>query len=103
MSHRGGPTPTGLGDIDRMVERWERAPHPAGLPIETAEATGQRREGPPVRVRAAIPVYYHYTDTIFADAEVIAWTDRAVLVRVVIPPSTAERKIWLWANAVRRV
>lgn len=99
---RDGPSPNGARDLDRLVERWQKEAHPIGLPNGLVARTGEKRTGKPVPVTAAIPVYYSYSDTLMANAEVIAWTDTAVLVRVVIPPSTRPRELWLWAGAVTR-
>lgn len=97
-----GMSPTARGDLDRLVERWQKEPHPISLPTGLVNQTGRKRTGTPVRVTAAIPVHYSYSDTLMASAEVIEWTDSAVKIRVVIPPFTHPQEIWVWASAVKR-
>ena len=100
---REGPSPNGMRDIENLVERWERAAQPITLPNSLVARTGPRRTGDPVKVRAVIPVYYSYSDVLAAECEVIEWTKSAVKIRVVIPPSTTPREIWVWASAVERM
>ena len=99
---RDGMSPNGRRDIDRLVERWQKEAHPIGLPAGLVNQTGRKRTGPPVRVTAAIPVHYSYSDTLMANAEVIEWTDSAVKIRVVMPPFTHPQELWVWASAVQR-
>ena len=99
----GNMTRRGQGDIDRMIQRWEREPKPMSLPSDAVELTGKRREGNGTRVRALVPMETRYVETIDVEGEVIAWTPRAILVRAVLTPGKAPEEVWVWASAVHRV
>lgn len=102
MSHNGDLSPTALRDIDRLVDRWVSAPEPVSIPTYVLDQTGERREGEAVAVSAQIPVRVVRDEMLAVEGRAIAWTDRAVLVECVIPPSTTTRRVWVWAGAVKR-
>lgn len=98
----GTITGRGQNDIDRMIDRWEREPKPVSLPQSTVALTGARREGDGTRVRALVPMETRYIETVDVEAEVIAWTARAVLVRAVLQEGKAPQEVWVWSSAVMR-
>lgn len=89
--------------MEMFLRNMDRRPTPTQLPDAVLETTGRRREAQlPAKVTAHIPVSYAYTDTLTVDGEVVAWTDKAVLVRAVLTPGTEPQHVWVWANAVKR-
>ena len=91
--------------LGALLDRWDRKPTAVQIPDAVLEQTGKERDcsSSPVAVRAMIPVKYSYEDMLEVDGEVVAWTDRAVLVRAVLIEGHAPQHVWVWANAVKRL
>lgn len=90
-------------DVERAGQAAERAPRPVGLTIDQVAGTGHRVDAAePVAVTAWVPHQVAYIEALPIDAEVIAWTKRAVLVRWTPPGTTYPTHAWLWASAVQR-
>jgi len=85
-----------------MLDRWRTTPIPLGLTKRQVELTGHPRFLEPTAVRASLQVTYTWVDDLQVDGEVIAYTPKAVLVRLALPGWPEPPEIWLWANAVER-
>jgi len=103
MGRRDGLTATQASDIDRMLDRWRTTPVPLGLTRRQTERSGLPRVcDEPVPVSVSLQVTYTWVDDQTVDGEVIAFTPKAVLVRMQLPGWTEPQEIWVWANAVER-
>lgn len=90
-------------DVERAGQAADRAPRPVSLTIDQVNATGLRVDAEtPVPVTAWVPHQVAYVDAVPIDAEAVAWTKTAVLVRWTAPGATYPTHTWLWANAVQR-
>jgi len=89
-------------DLDRMLDRWRTTPIPLGLTKRQREMTGNPTLCDPVPVSVSLQVTYTWVDDQLVDGEVIAYTPRAVLVRMSLPGWTEPQEVWVWANAVQR-
>lgn len=100
---RDGLSPKAESDIDRMIDRWNAKSIPLGLAKRQAERTGSPRMcDEPVPVTVSLQMIRTWVDDALLDGEVIAYTPRAVLVRVKIPGWEEPQDVWVWANAVQR-
>lgn len=91
------------GEHDKLMRQWARRPTVEQLPGELVGRTGRRVDADkPIPVKAQIPVSYSYSDMLEVAGEVVAWTNRAVLVRAVIEADREPQLVWVWANAVVR-
>ena len=98
----GDMTAKGKRDLDAMLDRWKREPKAISIDADTVSLTGQPKQGNGAKVRALIPVRVEYTETVDVEAEVVAWTPRAIKVRAVIDPHQVPVEVWVWASAVMR-
>lgn len=104
MFEKNGATQRAERNAAKLIDKLDRDPQPMNLPYEVVQASGRRREAKtPVRVRALVPMQIAYTEMRAIDGEVIAWTDKAVLVRYAPGQGAQARTVWVWANAVTRV
>ena len=90
-------------DVERAGQTADRAPRPVSLTID--QVTGTRRRvdaSDPVPVTAWVPHQVAYVEALPIDAEAIAWTQRAVLIRWTQPGASYPTHAWLWAHAVSR-
>ena len=99
---RGDLSPTAASDIDRMLDRWNAKSIPLGLAKRQAERTGLPRMCEPVPVTVSLQMIRTWVDDQVLDGEVIAYTSKAVLVRMELPGWTEPQEVWVWANAVER-
>lgn len=99
---RDGVHRTRESDIDRMLDRWRTTPIPLGLTRRQTEQSGLPRHCDPVPVTVSLQVTHTWVDDKTVDGEVIAYTPKAVLVRMQLPGWTEPQEIWVWANAVER-
>lgn len=90
-------------DLERAADLEARRPQPIGLTIDQVRSTGRRQEArEPVPVTAWVPHRVVYDEAQLIDAEAIAWTGGAVLIRWTPPHSTQPCHAWVYAAAVRR-
>jgi hypothetical protein len=93
-----------LDNLDRRFERAanEAVTRPMPISLTDAELDLEHRRvivpKSPVNVRAFVRFY---EAVIRPDCEAIAWTDRAVKLRVRMQ-SGAVHDVWVWASAVER-
>jgi len=85
-----------------MIDRWNARVIPLGLSKRQAEETGLPRECEPVPVSVSLQLIRTWVDDKLFDGEVIAYTPKAVLVRLELPGWTGPQDVWVWANAVER-
>lgn len=91
------------GNIARVEATMERQPQPIGLSEAEIRSGGMRQDArEPVPVAAWIPHRVCYSDPQLIQAEAIAWTRTAVLVRWKTPQSVHPRHTWVWASAVTK-
>lgn len=90
-------------NLERAADIEARRPKPIGLTAEQVQNTGRRQEArEPVSVTAWVPHRIVYDETQLVDAEAIAWTEGAVLIRWISPHSNQPSHVWVYAAAVRR-
>lgn len=90
-------------DVERAGQAAEHAPRPVSLTIDQVAGTGGRVDAAgPVAVTAWAPHQVAYTEALPIEAEVIAWTRRAALMRWTPPGATCPSHAWLWTDAVTR-
>lgn len=90
-------------DVARAAERLERASRPVGLDFELVRRTGRRTDAEtPIPVAAWVPHLVSHVDMQLVEAEAIAWTADAVLVRWTPAGAPGPSHAWVWANSVRR-
>jgi hypothetical protein len=90
-------------NLEHAANLEARRPRPIGLTVEQVESTGRRQEArEPVPVTAWVPHRVVYDDPQLIEAEAIAWTAGAVLLRWTPPHSTQPCHAWVYAAAVRR-
>lgn len=90
-------------DIERAAVAMERRPSPIALSEAELRSSGRRQEArEPIPVRAWIPHRVVYDEPQLVEAEAIAWTTTAVLVRWRSEHSAHPRHTWVWASAVTR-
>lgn len=91
------------GEIARVGESMSRRPDPFGLTEAELQSTGPRQDArTPLPVRAWIPHQVVYVEPQLIEAEAIAWTRGAVLLRWTVPGRSFEHHTWVWASAVTR-
>lgn len=90
-------------NLEHAANLEARRPTPIGLTVGQVESTGRRQDArEPVPVTAWVPHRVVYDDPQLVEAEAIAWTDGAVLIRWVAEGSTQPSHAWVYAAAVRR-
>lgn len=90
------------GEMDRLNARLAREPSAVSLTDEHLRGSGRRRGAPEsIPVHTLVPHQIAYVETIPIEAEAIAWTGAAVLVRWQI--SGHDKFAWVWAGAVRKI
>ena len=91
-------------NIEHVEHAIERRPEPVSLTIEEVRTGGIRQDArEPIPVAAWIPHRVNYSEPQLVQAEAIAWTRTAVLLRWKAPHSSHARHTWVWANAVTRL
>ena len=76
---------------------------PVSLTTSEVRATGRRTEPPaPIPVLANVRYRVIYEEPRLVQAEAIAWTRGAVLIRYAEPEAHGDRYVWVYASAVRR-
>ncbi|MRG58783.1 hypothetical protein GE115_02685 [Agromyces sp. CFH 90414] len=76
---------------------------PMSLTTSEVRATGRRTEPPaPIPVIATVKYRVIYEEPRTVEAEAIAWTRGAVLIRYADPKAPGHHFVWVYANAVRR-
>ena len=87
--------------LDRLAAEEARRPKPVGLTPEEVAQTGRRVEAPePVPVTAIVPHRTDFVEGVELEAEAVAWTRSAVLLRWKV--GTQTQFAWVFAPAVRR-
>jgi len=90
-------------DIARAGAKIDRQLRPVDLSEPELQSTGQRQDArTPIPVTAWIPHQVLWTEPLLVEAEAIAWTRSAVLVRWVSHYSVHPHHTWVWASAVSR-
>lgn len=90
-------------DLERAADLEARRPVPIGLTVDQVRGTGRRQEArEPVPVAAWVPHRVVYDEAQLIEAEAIAWTAGAVLIRWKPPNSSQHSHVWVYAAAVRR-
>ena len=90
-------------DVERAGQAAERRGRAVSLTVDQVRSSGSRVEAPePIQVTAWVPHQVAHVEERTIEAEAIAWTRGAVLVRWVIPGTTYPVHAWVWANAVTR-
>lgn len=90
-------------DLARAAERLERQARPLSLTPAQLQQTGRRVDAEqPIAVCAWVPHLVTYVESELVDAEAIAWTSDAVLLRWTPEGASFPAHSWVWANAVRR-
>lgn len=90
-------------DVERAGQAADRAPRPVSLTVDQVIGTGRRVDAAtPVPVTAWVPHQVAYVEPLQVEAEAVAWTQRAVLVRWTPPGMSYPVHAWLWAQAVTR-
>ena len=95
-------------DTARDLEKWtahqERQPQPIGLSGNEVRASGRRQDARvPIPVTAWVQHRIDYTEAIRVEAEAVAWTPNAVLLRW--SPTASPQHMqhaWVYAAAVQR-
>lgn len=89
-------------DVERAGKMAERAPKPVSLTMDEVAGTGRRVDATvAVPVTAWVPHQVAYVEAQPIEAEAVAWTQRAVLVRWTPPGASYPTHAWLWASAVQ--
>ncbi|MEZ3162208.1 hypothetical protein AB1K54_16970 [Microbacterium sp. BWT-B31] len=90
-------------DLEHAANIDARRPRPIGLTVDQVQSTGRRQEArEPVPVTAWVPHRVVYDEAQLIDAEAIAWTEGAVLIRWTPAHTTHPSHLWVYAAAVRR-
>ncbi|GAA3924738.1 hypothetical protein [Microbacterium soli] len=90
-------------DIERAARRLERTAIPLSLGSEQLDTSGQRVDAAdPVPVTAWVPHQVSYTEQVRVEAEAIAWTQKAALLRWTPQGRSTPSHVWVWADAVTR-
>lgn len=91
------------GDIARASDKIDRQARPVGLSEPELSSSGMRQDArEPILVTAWIPHQVLWTEPQLVEAEAIAWTRDAVLVRWRSHYSVHPHHTWVWASAVTR-
>ena len=91
-------------NLERAANLEARQPRPIGLTVDQVQSTGRRSEArEPVPVTAWVPHRVVYDEAVLIDAEAIAWTEGAVLIRWTPTQSTHPVHVWEYAAAVHRL
>lgn len=90
-------------DFERLLIRLQRDPKLLSLSDATLRLTGRRHDmEQPVPVRAIVSRQVAYVEEVEVDAEAIASTPRAVLIRILHRDGRSPSHAWVWAGAVQR-
>lgn len=90
-------------DVERAGQAATRTPRPISLTIDEVAATGVRRDATtPVPVVAQVLHQVAYVESRQIEAEAIAWTNKAVLLRWTEPGAAFPTHAWVYAAAVTR-
>jgi len=91
-------------DLEKWSARQERQPQPVGLTEAGVRASGRRQDArSPIPVTAWVQHQTHYTEALRVEAEAIAWTPNAVLLRWSPTGSPQHTQhAWVYAAAVER-
>ena len=90
-------------DVERAGQAAERQARAVSLTVDQVRSSGPRVEATePVQVTAWVSHQVAYVEERPIEAEAIAWTRGAVLVRWIVPDTTYPVHAWVWANAVIR-
>lgn len=90
-------------DIARASAKIDRQTRPIGLSEAELQSSGPRQDArEPIPVKAWIPHQVLLTEPQLVEAEAIAWTRDAVLVRWRSHYSVHPHHTWVWAGAVTR-
>lgn len=90
-------------DIARAGAKIDRQMRPVGLTELELQGSGQRQDArEPIPVTAWVPHQVLWTEPQHVEAEAIAWTRDAVLVRWRSRYSAHPHHTWVWASAVTR-
>lgn len=91
------------GDIARASDKIDRQTRPVGLTEPELQSSGMRQDArEPIPVTAWIPHQVLWTEPQLVEAEAVAWTRDAVLVRWRSHYSVHPHHTWVWASAVTR-
>lgn len=90
-------------NLEHAAQREALSGTPVSLSVDQVTDTGRRQDArEPVPVSAWVPHRVVYDEARLIDAEAIAWTDSAVLIRWIPPNSSQPAHAWVYAAAVRR-
>lgn len=91
------------GEIAKVGAAMDRRLRPVGLTEDELRSSGPRQDArEPIPVSAWIPHQVLWTEPQHVEAEAIAWTSDAVLLRWISPHSVHPHHTWVWASAVTR-
>lgn len=90
-------------NLEHAANLEARRPKPIGLTVDQVQSTGRRQEArEPVPVTAWVSHRVVYDEVKLVDAEAIAWTEAAVLIRWTPAHTTIPSHLWVYAAAVQR-
>lgn len=90
-------------EVEKVVDARERRGTPVSLTVDEVRGTGRRRDidRSPIAVTAWVRHRVVLDETKLMDADVVAYTDKAVLLRYSDTAGHVQH-VWVWAGAVRR-
>ncbi len=90
-------------DAERAGRAAERQARAVSLTVDQVHGSGPRVDAAePIQVNAWVPHQIAYVEERSLEAEAIAWTRGAVLLRWVLPGTAHPVHAWVWAPAVTR-
>lgn len=90
-------------EITKVGAAMDRRLHPVSLSEDELRSSGPRQDArEPIPVSAWIPHQVLWTEPQRVEAEAIAWTSDAVLLRWTPTYSSHPHHTWVWASAVVR-
>ncbi len=90
-------------EIEKVANAYERRGTPISLSVDEVRGTGRRRDldQSPIPVTAWVRHRVVLDETKLLDALVVAYTDKAVLLKYADAAGNVHH-VWVWAGAVRR-